>query len=87
MTTNPEIETRLFIDGEFVPSLDGAKFTVTNPFSGEVVAEVYEAKANDVDKAVESAKKAFPAWSELDGSAILFQRLSTIPTNQPWGRV
>ncbi|KAL3450256.1 aldehyde dehydrogenase domain-containing protein [Aspergillus insuetus] len=68
MTTTPEIETRLFIDGEFVPSLDGAKFTVTNPFSGEVVAEVYEAKANDVDRAVESAKKAFPAWSELDGS-------------------
>ncbi|KAL2812680.1 Aldehyde/histidinol dehydrogenase [Aspergillus cavernicola] len=33
-----------------------------------LVADVYEAKANDVDRAVESAKKAFPARSELDGS-------------------
>lgn len=38
--TTPEIETRLFIDGEFVDSLDGSKFKVTNPFTGETVAEV-----------------------------------------------
>ncbi|RHZ49038.1 uncharacterized protein CDV56_101992 [Aspergillus thermomutatus] len=66
--TTPEIETRLFIDGEFVPSLDGSKFKVTNPFTGETVAEVSEAKAEDVNRAVESAKRAFPTWSELDGS-------------------
>ncbi|KAL3429097.1 aldehyde dehydrogenase domain-containing protein, partial [Aspergillus tetrazonus] len=65
---SPEIETRLYIDGKFVPSIDGAKFDVVNPYSGEVVAQVYEGRGNDVDRAVESAKKAFPAWSELDGS-------------------
>lgn len=64
---SPEIETRLFIDGEFVPSIDGAKFDVINPYSGDVVAQVYEGRANDVDRAVKSAKKAFPSWSELDG--------------------
>ncbi|KAL4744932.1 hypothetical protein BDW72DRAFT_208623 [Aspergillus terricola var. indicus] len=66
--TFPNIETRLFINGEFVPSLDGSTFKVTNPFSGEAVAEVSEAKAEDVDRAVESAERAFPAWSESDGS-------------------
>ncbi|OGM49498.1 aldehyde dehydrogenase [Aspergillus bombycis] len=66
--TTPEIETRLFIDGEFVPALDGSTFKVTNPFTGETVAEVSEAKADDVNLAVESAKRAFPTWSGLDGS-------------------
>ncbi|GLA67592.1 hypothetical protein AtubIFM54640_011260 [Aspergillus tubingensis] len=65
---SPEIETRLFIDGKFVPSIDGAKFDVINPYSGDVVAQVYEGRANDVDRAVNSAKKAFPSWSEVDGS-------------------
>ncbi|PYH76800.1 aldehyde dehydrogenase [Aspergillus uvarum CBS 121591] len=46
------IETRLFIGGQF----------------SELVAEAHEAKAADVDRAVESAKAALPAWSELDGS-------------------
>jgi aldehyde dehydrogenase (NAD+) len=65
--TTPEIETRLFIDGEFVDSLDGSKFEVTNPFTGGTVAEVSEAKVEDVNRAVESAKRALPIWSELDG--------------------
>lgn len=65
-----EIETRLFIDGEFVPSSDGAKFDLYSPFTGELVAQVHEAKAVDVDRAVESGKKAFPAWAAMDGTVI-----------------
>ncbi|KAL4952353.1 Aldehyde/histidinol dehydrogenase [Aspergillus filifer] len=62
------IETRLFINGEFVHALDGSTFTLKSPFSGKTVAEVAEAKAEDVDRAVECAKRAFPAWEGLDGS-------------------
>ncbi|PYH69528.1 aldehyde dehydrogenase [Aspergillus vadensis CBS 113365] len=62
-----DIETRLFIDGKFVALIDGAKFDVINPYSGDVVAQVYEGRANDVDRAVESVKKAFPFWLEVDG--------------------
>ncbi|KAL4969093.1 Aldehyde/histidinol dehydrogenase [Aspergillus stella-maris] len=62
------IETRLFINGEFVPALDGSTFALKSPFSGETVANVAEAKAADVDRAVECAKAAFPAWEALDGS-------------------
>jgi len=38
---------------------------VTNPANGEVIAKVALSEAKDVDKAVEAAKKAFPAWSAL----------------------
>ena len=60
-----EIETRLFIDGQFVPSRSGKKFDVYNPVTGKCTASVDEADAEDVDAAVKAAKAAFPAWSEL----------------------
>ncbi|GLA14365.1 hypothetical protein AnigIFM62618_000744 [Aspergillus niger] len=58
------IETRLFINGEFVPSLSGSKFDLYNPATEELSASVYEAGPEDVDRAVAAAKAAFPAWSE-----------------------
>lgn len=63
------IETRLFINGEFVPSVSGKRFDVVNPATEEVTASVYEADGQDVDKAVAAAKAAFPAWSEMGGAA------------------
>lgn len=63
------IETRLFINGEFKPSLSGKKFDVINPSTEEVAATVYEALPEDVDSAVEAAKAAFPSWSGLEASA------------------
>ncbi|PWY72376.1 aldehyde dehydrogenase [Aspergillus heteromorphus CBS 117.55] len=60
-----QIETRLFINGKFQPSSDGKTFTVTNPFTREPVANVFEASDADVDNAVAAAKAAFPAWRDL----------------------
>ncbi|ORY08598.1 aldehyde dehydrogenase [Clohesyomyces aquaticus] len=60
------IEDRLFINGEFVPSKSGKKFNVINPTTEKLSASVYEADAEDVDIAVQAAKAAFPAWSELN---------------------
>ncbi|ODM15527.1 hypothetical protein SI65_09130 [Aspergillus cristatus] len=82
MSTTAEIETRLFIDGEFVPSSDGAKFDLHSPFTGELVAQVHEAKAVDVDGAVESGKKAFPAWAAMDGTDIYSYQC--IPDSEVW---
>jgi aldehyde dehydrogenase (NAD+) len=56
------LQTKLFIGGEFVDALDGATMDVVNPFDGSVIAKVAEAKAADVDRAVDAAAKAFPAW-------------------------
>jgi acyl-CoA reductase-like NAD-dependent aldehyde dehydrogenase len=58
-------QTKLFIGGEFVDALDGATMDVVNPFNGEVLAKVAEAKAADVDRAVDAAEKAFPAWRRM----------------------
>ncbi|KIX06712.1 uncharacterized protein Z518_04688 [Rhinocladiella mackenziei CBS 650.93] len=64
------IETRLFINNEFVDSRSGKMFPVINPATEEVTAKVQEAGDADVELAVQAAEAAFPAWSELSG----FQR-------------
>ncbi|HUN52635.1 MAG TPA: aldehyde dehydrogenase family protein [Candidatus Sulfotelmatobacter sp.] len=58
-------QTRLFIGGDFVEALDGARFATLNPHDGSVLAEVSEAKAADVDRAVRAAAAAFPKWSGM----------------------
>ena len=60
-----QIENRLYINGEFVPSISGTKFDVYNPTTEKLTTSVYEAGAEDVDKAVNAAKAALPAWSAL----------------------
>jgi len=58
----------LWIDNEMVPSVSGATFATTNPATGEVLAEVAEATAEDVARAVESAHAALAskAWRRTD---------------------
>ena len=34
------IETRLFIDGDYVDSIEGGRFETVNPTNGEVIAEM-----------------------------------------------
>ncbi|MEX0168700.1 aldehyde dehydrogenase family protein [Streptomyces sp. LMG1-1-1.1] len=58
----------LFIDGEFVDAADGKVFKTVSPSTEEVLAEVAQAGAEDVDRAVKAARKAFEKWSALPGS-------------------
>lgn len=54
----------LFIDGEFVDA--DKSFKTVNPASEEVLAEIAEAGAADVDRAVTAARKAYDGvWSKL----------------------
>ncbi|MEV4216718.1 aldehyde dehydrogenase family protein [Nonomuraea sp. NPDC049725] len=57
----------LFIDGEFVDG-SGPSFKTVNPATEEKLAEVATASADDVDRAVRAARKAFDGWSALPGS-------------------
>jgi len=61
-------ETRLFIDGEFVPSKSGASFPTVNPSTEEVICNVSEAKAEDVDAAVRAFAPSAP-WRTMGGPA------------------
>ncbi len=61
-----EQPTGLFINNEFIPSIAGKTFPVENPATEEVITEVYEALAEDVDVAVDAADKAFQTWKNTD---------------------
>jgi aldehyde dehydrogenase (NAD+) len=61
---------RLLIDGQWV---DGAKaFDTVNPATGEVLTQVVEGSAADVDRAVDAARRAFDAksgsWRKMSAS-------------------
>jgi acyl-CoA reductase-like NAD-dependent aldehyde dehydrogenase len=58
-------QTKLFIGGKFVDAQDGATFATLNPHDGSELAQVAEAKAADIDRAVEAAAAAFPKWSRM----------------------
>ncbi|MFI0780126.1 aldehyde dehydrogenase family protein [Streptomyces sp. NPDC021212] len=58
----------LFIDGEFREAGDGKVFKTLSPSSEEVLSEVAQANAEDVDRAVKAARKAFEGWSALPGA-------------------
>jgi aldehyde dehydrogenase (NAD+) len=58
----PDMQTRLFIGGEFVDAADGATIDVLNPHDNSKIADVAEAKAADIDRAVAAAQTAFPTW-------------------------
>lgn len=58
----PNIQTKLFIDGNWV---DGSreKRAVINPATGEELVRVSQGGKEEVHQAIEAAKKAFPIWS------------------------
>jgi len=49
---------KMLIDGEWVPSSDGGTFPSMNPATGENWAEIPEASAEDVNRAVRAAHRA-----------------------------
>jgi 1-pyrroline dehydrogenase len=55
---------QMYVGGEFVDAADGKTRTITSPATGQVLGEVAEGSAEDVDRAVASAKTAFETWSD-----------------------
>jgi aldehyde dehydrogenase (NAD+) len=56
-----------FIDGRFTSP--GETFATRNPARGEVLAEVTQGTAEDVNAAVKAATRAAPKWAKLSGHA------------------
>jgi acyl-CoA reductase-like NAD-dependent aldehyde dehydrogenase len=54
-----KFETRLFINGQFVNSVNGKTFPVVNPADESHIGDVQEADAHDVELAVKAARAAF----------------------------
>ncbi|NOG71387.1 aldehyde dehydrogenase family protein [Roseicella sp. DB1501] len=57
---------RMLIDGKWLEAASGKTFETTNPATGEVLARVAEGDAEDIDRAVAAARRAFTGpWSKF----------------------
>src|SRR5438094_148558 len=56
---------RNYIGGAFVDTEKINHLDVTNPADGSVISRVPLSPATEVDRAVQAARRAFPAWSSL----------------------
>src|ERR1700722_6599932 len=74
--------TKLLINGQWVSSASGKTFPTINPSTGQVITQVAEADAPDVDKAVSAARAAFEkgAWRKMSASqrGILMYKLADL---------
>ena len=61
-------QTKLLIKNRFVDAVGGNTFETINPATGEVICEVAEARAEDVNIAVTAARQAFESWRRTNGS-------------------
>ncbi len=61
------MKTQLFINNEWCDSSSGETFSVINPATEEVIAEVAKGDASDVDAAVSAARRCFDSdgWQEM----------------------
>jgi len=53
---------KLFIDGQWVESQGSQRFSLINPATEQVCADVVMGTTEDVDKAVQAARRAFKSW-------------------------
>jgi len=70
--------THLLIDGQFVNAASGKTFPTLDPRTGDVIANVSEGDAEDVDRAVKAARKAFdegpwPKMTAYERSCIMYR--------------
>ena len=63
-----ERETTHLINGELVPSTDGATFNNTSPVDGALLGVVSAGGPDDVDAAARAAAAAFPEWANTPGA-------------------
>ena len=61
---------KLFIDGQWIDAASGKTFETPNPATGETLANVAEGDAEEINRAVSAARKAFESgpWSRMTPS-------------------
>ena len=84
---NP-IDTTNFIDNEFVPSKGTTWIDLPDPATNNLITRVPQSTDEELQAAVKSAEKAFPAWratSIMARQQILFRFVNLIKAN--WDRL
>lgn len=93
-------DVTLYYDGKQQPSTSGKCFISLDPSTALPLAKIHESSSTDVDAAIASAQRAFPAWSRrpavercnilLKAAALLRQRndelatIETLDTGKPF---
>ncbi|WP_250536505.1 NAD-dependent succinate-semialdehyde dehydrogenase [Caballeronia sp. AZ10_KS36] len=73
-----------FIDGKWVAASSGKRFAVTDPATGELIAQVADSGPADARAATDAAARAFPAWRDAlpkDRAAVLHRWHALIVEN------
>lgn len=75
-------QTQCFIGGKWIPSASGKTFETIHPATEEVICEVAEGDAEDIDAAVDAAREQFDngEWSKMDARdrGILMNKLADL---------
>ena len=74
-----------YIDGAWVPAANGARFAVTNPATGAVIAKIADLEIAETRAAIQSANFALPAWrarTAKDRAGVLRKWFDLILANQ-----
>ena len=76
---------RLLIGGKWQPSASGKEFETFNPATGKAIARLAEGDAEDIDRAVKAARKAFEGewstWKPYDRQRLLIRVHDLIEKN------
>ncbi len=73
-----------FIGGEWVAPVKGQYFDNPTPISGEIICSVARSTAEDIEKALDAAHAAAPAWgkaSPTERAAVLFKIADRLEAN------
>jgi acyl-CoA reductase-like NAD-dependent aldehyde dehydrogenase len=76
---------RVLIDGQLINSESGRYLTITNPANGEPLARVPNCTEAELNRAVDAAERAAPAWAALSVAArsqYLYKIAAIIRTHQ-----
>ena len=81
-----KIQTRLFINGEYVDAIQGGRFETVNPANGKAVAAMAAGTGVDIDRAVAAARASFRsgAWSRMaprDRMEVLYRFAELVDEN------
>ncbi|PLT29397.1 5-carboxymethyl-2-hydroxymuconate semialdehyde dehydrogenase [Peribacillus deserti] len=74
------MDCKHFINGEYISSVDNKSFDNINPATEEVIGQVEEGGAYEVDLAVKAAKNAFETWkkSKVSERAAILRKIGDL---------
>nr|5M4X_A Chain A, D-glyceraldehyde dehydrogenase (NADP(+)) [Thermoplasma acidophilum DSM 1728]5M4X_B Chain B, D-glyceraldehyde dehydrogenase (NADP(+)) [Thermoplasma acidophilum DSM 1728]5M4X_C Chain C, D-glyceraldehyde dehydrogenase (NADP(+)) [Thermoplasma acidophilum DSM 1728]5M4X_D Chain D, D-glyceraldehyde dehydrogenase (NADP(+)) [Thermoplasma acidophilum DSM 1728] len=79
------MDTKLYIDGQWVNSSSGKTVDKYSPVTGQVIGRMEAATRDDVDRAIDAAEDAFWAWNDLgsvERSKIIYRAKELIEKNR-----